>query len=212
MQEFAARGEAEARPVGMHRVAHHQRHGLADDDPGDERAIVATYPGERHGYQERRDLAQHQQAMEQLQQLLQQTPPELSTVTVAQDTSENHQIHAQITLGMLTSPTGRKLKNGNEDQQKVWQNLKLHWQEHMDMAQKLSPPKEMEFKGNVSIDPSKFPPQAQAQMFEAMGLEVPPHSLEPEQQTHEITQEQEGMDANGIPTKTKVSVSGAPLK
>ena len=157
-------------------------------------------------------LAQHQQAMEQLQQLLQQTPPELSTVQVAQDTSENHEIHASITLGMLTSPTGRKLKNGNEDQKAIWQNLKLHWQEHMDMAQKLSPPKEMEFKGNVSIDPSKFPADAQSKMFQAMGLEVPPDSLKPEEQTHEITQEQEGIDANGIPTKTKVAVTGAPLK
>ena len=80
------------------------------------------------------------------------------------------------------------------------------------MVEKLSPPKEMEFKGNVSVDPSKFPPQAQAKMFEAMGLTVPPSTLEPEDQTHEIIQEKEGIDAEGIPTKTKVSVAGKPLQ
>ena len=138
-------------------------------------------------------------------------PQEISTVPVAQDTSENHMIHAAVTLGMVTSPTGRKLKYGTEEQRAIYQNFLLHWQEHMAMLKQLQPPKEMEFKGNVSIDPSKFPPQAQAEMFEAMGLQVPPYSLEPEDQTHEITQEKEGVDAQGVPVKQKVSVVGKPL-
>jgi len=153
-----------------------------------------------------------QAAMRQAQQALQQIPQMISTVPVAKDTSENHAIHAAITLGFLTSPSGRKLKYGNEQQQQVFQNFLTHWKEHMDMAQKLTPPKELEFKGTVSIDPSKFPPQAQGKMFQAMGLEVPPDSLEPEDQTHEVIQEKEGVDAQGIPTKTKVSVAGQPLR
>jgi hypothetical protein len=152
-----------------------------------------------------------QQMMQQLVQAAQQMPPKLSTVPVAQDNSENHMIHAAITLGMLTSPTGRKLKNGTDEQKAIWQNIKLHWQEHMQMLKQLQPPKEMEFKGNVSIDPAKFPAQAQAKMFEAMGLDVPPFALEPEDQTHEITQEKEGVDENGVPVKQKVSVAGKPL-
>lgn len=152
-----------------------------------------------------------QQAMQQMQQMAQSLPPMVSTVPVAQDTSENHMVHAAIALGMLTSPTGRKLKNGDDSQQAIYQNIKLHWTEHMTMLKQLAPPKEMEFKGNVSIDPSKFPPQAQTEMFEAMGLQIPPFALQPEEQTHEITQEQEGVDAQGIPTKTKVSVAGKPL-
>jgi hypothetical protein len=161
---------------------------------------------------------QGQQAMEQMgqqaTQLAQQAqamPPLISTVQPSQDTSENHMIHGAITLGMLTSPTGRKLKYGSEEQKQIWQNLKLHWQEHMAMLKQLQPPKEMEFKGNVSIDPSKFPPQAQAEMFEAMGLQVPPYALQPEDQTHEITTEKEGVDAQGVPVKQKVSVVGKPL-
>ncbi len=152
-----------------------------------------------------------EQAIMQMQQMLKSLPPLVSTVPVAQDNSENHMIHAAITLGMLTSPTGRKLKHGDEEQNTIWQNLKLHWQEHMAMLKQLQPPKEMEFKGSVSIDPSKFPPQAQAEMFEAMGLQVPPYALQEQDQTHEITQEKEGVDAEGVPVKQKVSVVGKPL-
>jgi hypothetical protein len=152
-----------------------------------------------------------QQAAQQLEQQMQALPPLVSTVSIAQDNSENHMIHAAITLGMLTSPTGRKLKHGNEEQQAIWQNLKLHWQEHMNMLKQLQPPKEMEFKGNVSIDPSKFPPDAQTKMFESMGLEIPPFALKPQDATHEITTEKEGMDASGTPVKQKVSVVGKPL-
>jgi hypothetical protein len=152
-----------------------------------------------------------QQQVAQLTQAAQALPPMVSTVPVAQDNSENHTIHASITLGMLTSPTGRKLKNGNEQQQQIWQNIKLHWQEHMAMVKSLAPPKEMDFKGSVTIDPSKFPPQAQSEMFQAMGLEVPPFALQTQDQTHEITTEKEGVDENNVPYKQKVSVVGKPL-
>ncbi len=155
---------------------------------------------------------QGQQLIQQLQQAVQQMPQQISTVPVAQDTSEDHAIHAAITLGFLKSPAGRKLKFGDEQQKAIYQNYFLHYKEHESMAQKLAPPREMEFKGSVSIDPSKFPPDAQTKMFQAMGLEMPPDSLTPEDQTHEVIQEKEGLDAQGIPTKTKVSVAGAPLK
>jgi hypothetical protein len=81
----------------------------------------------------------------------------------------------------------------------------------MNMLKQLQPPKEMEFKGNVSIDPSKFPPDAQTKMFESMGLEIPPFALQPQDATHEITTEKEGVDADGTPVKQKVSVVGKPL-
>ena len=157
-------------------------------------------------------MQQLQQQAQQLQQQAQQLPPLVSTVQPAQDNSENHAIHAAITLGMLTSPTGRKLKYGNPEQQQIWQNLKLHWSAHMAMLKQLQPPKEMESKISVTVDPSKFPPAAQAEMFEAMGLQVPPYALQPEDQTHEIKTEKSGVDAQGVPIKQTVSVSGAPLK
>jgi hypothetical protein len=81
----------------------------------------------------------------------------------------------------------------------------------MAMLKQLQPPKEMDFKGSVTIDPSKFPPQAQSEMFQAMGLEVPPYTLQPDMQEHEVTTEKEGVDAQGVPVKQKVSVVGKPL-
>lgn len=153
-----------------------------------------------------------QALMQQLQQAAQQIPPMISTVPVSQTNSENHAIHAAITLGFIKSAAGRKLKYGNEQQQAIYQNFNLHYMEHMAMVQKLTPPKEIEFKGTLSIDPSKYPPAAQEPMFEAAGLKLPPFALEPEDQTHEVVQEKEGVDAEGIPTKTKVSVAGKPLK
>lgn len=156
---------------------------------------------------------QGMQAVQQLQQAVQSMPPLVSTVPVAQDNSENHAIHAAITLGMLTSPTGRKLKYGDDDQKAIWQNLKLHWSEHIAILKQLTPPPQVQMKANVSIDPTKLPPAAQSKAFQALGLEVSPQELMPDEQTHEIVKEQEGVDPyTGVPTKTKVSLVGKPLQ
>ena len=152
--------------------------------------------------------------MQQLQQAAQSMPPLVSSVPVAQDGSENHAIHAQVTLGLITSPEGRKLKNGNEQQQATYQNLMLHWKEHVEMSEKLTPPKEMEFRGSMTVDPSKFSPDVQSKIFQAAGLQVSPeeatgdYSLSP----HEVVSEKEGVDANGVPVKTKISMVGKSLR
>lgn len=149
-----------------------------------------------------------QQMMQQLQQQLQQMAPQVSTVPVAQDGSENHMIHAAVTLGMLTSPEGRKLKNGNEQQQQIWQNLKLHWQEHVKMGEQLTPPTPMDFKGSLTVDPSKFSPEIQAKVFQAAGLQVSPEEAQGDQQmvAHEVTTEKEGIGADGVPVKQKIAM------
>lgn len=155
-----------------------------------------------------------QEAMQQLQQAMQSMPPQISSVPVAQDGSENHAIHAAITLGMLTSPEGRKFKNGNDEQKAIWQNLKLHWQEHVEMGQKLTPPKEMEFRGSMTVDPSKFSPDVQSKIFQAAGLQVSPEEAtdDPSLVPHEVTTEKEGVDANGVPVKQKIAMVGKGLR
>ena len=88
-----------------------------------------------------------------------------------------------------------------------------HWKEHVAMVEKLTPPPQMDIKASVTCDINKIAtPGAQAKAFQAFGLQVAPQELEPEDHTHEIIQEKEGLDAQGIPTKTKVSVAGKPLK
>lgn len=58
----------------------------------------------------------------------------------------------------------------------------------------------------------QLPAPAQALAFERLGIQMPPMALEPETQTHEITEESEGLDPNtGVPVKRKVSVVKKPL-
>lgn len=156
-------------------------------------------------------MTQLQAQVAQLTQAMQALPPLVSTVPVAQDTSENHTIHAAITLGMLTSPSGRKLKNGTDEQKQIWQNFDLHWKEHMAVAKSLTPPKSIEFKGSITIDPSKYPPEAQAQIFEAAGQTIPPFMLQTQPQEHEVTSTKKGTDENGAEVEQTVSVVGKPL-
>ena len=155
-----------------------------------------------------------QQAIQDMQQTLKQLPPKISSVPVAQDGSENHQIHAAIVLGLITSPEGRKLKNGDAQQQAIYQNLMLHWQEHVEMSEKLTPPKDMEFKGSMTVDPSKFSPEVQSKIFQAAGLQVSPQEATGDEslQAHEITTEKEGVDAQGVPVKQKIAMVGKGLR
>ena len=154
---------------------------------------------------------QGQAALAKLQEALQKIPQMQSTVPVAQNTSENHAIHAAITVGMMNSATGRKLKFGDEQQKEIYQNLSLHWQEHMTALDALKQPPQVEMKASVTIDPTKLPPEAQAKAFQALGLQVTPEDVTPQDQTHEVTTEKEGVDASGVPVKQKISVVGKPL-
>jgi hypothetical protein len=153
-------------------------------------------------------LQQLQAAEQQLQAQLQSIPPEVSSVPVAQDGSENHAIHAAITLAAMNDPNGRKLKSGTPEQQAIYQNLHLHWSAHVEMGQKLTPPKEMEFRGSVTIDPSKYAPDAQAKMLQAAGLQVAPEELQDDHSLvpHEVTTEQEGVNEQGVPVKQKIAM------
>jgi len=153
-------------------------------------------------------LQQLQAAEQQLQAQLQSIPAEVSSVPVAQDGSENHAIHAAITLAAMNDPNGRKLKNGTPEQQAIYQNLHLHWSQHVEMGQKLTPPKEMEFRGSVTIDPSKYAPDAQAKMLQAAGLQVAPEELQDDHSLvpHEVTTEQEGVNEQGVPVKQKIAM------
>jgi hypothetical protein len=151
-----------------------------------------------------------QQVATQLQQLQQQSatlPPLVSSVPVAQDGSENHVIEAAVTLAMLNSPMGRKLKNGDQEQVAIFQNLKLHWQEHQAMAKKLTPVQPLPVKASASVAIDKLPPNVQAQALQAMGVEATPDDFTnaDELVPHEVTVEKEGVDAQGVPVKQKIS-------
>lgn len=152
-------------------------------------------------------LQQISQQLQQLQQAAQQLPPQVSSVPVAQDGSENHVIEAAVVLNMLNSAEGRKLKNGDQDQQAIFANLKLHWQEHEAMAKKLTPVQPLPVKASASVAIDKLPPNVQAQALQAMGVSATPDDFTSKDELvpHEVTVEKEGVDENGVPVKQKIS-------
>jgi hypothetical protein len=158
-------------------------------------------------------LQQLQQQLQQDQQQLQQTPPKLTSVAVAQDGSENHAVESAVTLSMLNSEEGRKLKNGTPDQQAIFQNLLLHWQGHEQMKAKLTPVPPLPVKANASVAIDKLPPDVQAQALQAMGVKASPEDFHSQDMLipRETIVEKEGVDANGVPIKTKTSMASPKM-
>lgn len=151
---------------------------------------------------------QVQQATQQIQQQLQSTPPKVPTVPVAQDGSENHSIHASVTLSWMNSEEGRKFKNGTQQQKDVWLNFRLHWEAHVKMQQQLTPVPPVPVKMNASVAIDKLPPDVAAQALQAAGLEATPQQFHDQDLLvpHETIVEKEGVDANGVPIKTRTAM------
>lgn len=153
-------------------------------------------------------LEQVQQQLQQLTQQLQQTPPVVTSVAVAQDGSENHAIESAITLAMMNGDEGRKLKNGDDMQRQVYANLELHWQAHEQMKQKLQPIPPIPVKMSATVALDKLPPEVQAQALQAAGLNAKPEDFHAQDLLipHETIVEKEGVDAQGVPVKTRVAM------
>lgn len=135
--------------------------------------------------------ALYQQMLPQFQQALAQIPPQISSCPVAQDSSEDHMTEAQECFRMMQDPTGRKLKLGNPEQQQAFQNLHLHWQEHMAMAAKFQggPPDSKPISKSISVAVDKMPnniaPQLLSQYY---GVQAKPQDFG-EQDAAETEQE-----------------------
>jgi hypothetical protein len=118
------------------------------------------------------------QMMNQLEQMIKSLPPTVSTVPVAQDESEEHLIEAAQCLEWATSGEGQKFKYGLPKQKAAYENVLLHWKEHMEMAKKIAaanapsnvkPPSE-----SISVDVSKMPGNVASQALAKMGIEATP--------------------------------------
>lgn len=157
---------------------------------------------------------QGQQALQQMQQALGSIPKLISSVPVAQDSSENHEIEAVTCWAKMNSEEGRKLKNGDENQKSYYLNLELHWQGHVEMQQKLKPVPPLPVKASATVALDKLPPEIQAQALQAMGVEAKPEDFSGDQslQPHEVVTEKEGVDTQGVPVKQKISMVGKGLK
>ncbi len=152
-----------------------------------------------------------QQGLQVAQQKLSQTPQEFSSLPVAQDASENHQIASAIDIWWMNTSEGRKFKLGNSQMQAGYKNVYLDWQAHDAMAKKLAPPPPPEVKPGLTLAVDKIAsPTVQAQLIsQEYGVDVNPQDLTPDatQMPHEITTTKKGVDEQGVPVEQKISIS-----
>lgn len=113
--------------------------------------------------------------VQQLHSAIQSLPSEVSSVNVAPDESENHQIEAQVCFDWMNSTEGIKFKNGTAEQQNGFHNVYLHWQEHRQMAKQFAPPPQLP-PPHLTIPYDKIPPEAQAQALARTGITTTPQS------------------------------------
>ena len=121
------------------------------------------------------------QMLQMAQQKMQALPPMISTIPVAQDESENHVVEANECFEWMNSTEGQKFKHGTPKQQAGFENVHLHWTEHVAMAKKImaqnqppnKPPSE-----SISVDVSKMPPPIAAQALAKMNITATPQMFE----------------------------------
>ena len=113
----------------------------------------------------------------QLQQATQSMPKLVSTIPVEQDESENHAVEANECMEWLNSTEGQKFKHGTEKQRAGFENVHLHFTEHLAMAKKIAaanmppnkPPSE-----SLSVDVSKMPAPIAVQALAKMNINATP--------------------------------------
>lgn len=163
-----------------------------------------------------------QQAMQQFEQLLPQAtaaikalPPEVSTIPVMQDASEDHQTEAQVCMEWLISPEGREYKRGDDTERAAWANVHLHWTEHNAMAQKLAPPPAMKPPSesvSAAIDKLPAPLAAQfANKFYGVNAKAQDFQMQDATETEQKITEKAADFGHGVisPVGAKPQVSGA---
>ena len=126
------------------------------------------------------------QMLQQVQQQMKSLPQLISTIPVAQDESENHVVEANECFEWMNSTEGQKFKYGTPQQQAGYENIHLHWTEHVAMAKKImvqnqppnKPPSE-----SISVDVSKMPPVVAAQALAKMGIQATPQIFDQQAET-----------------------------
>jgi hypothetical protein len=127
-----------------------------------------------------------EQMVQQVQQQMQSLPQLVSTIPVAQDESENHIVEANECFEWMNGTEGQKFKFGNPQQQAGYENIHLHWTEHVAMAKKImaqNKPPDKPPSESISADISKMPPVVAAQLLAKMGVQSTPALFEQQQET-----------------------------
>lgn len=138
--------------------------------------------------------------MQQMEQAAKSLPPKVSSLPVAQDESELHVVEAAQCFEWMNSSEGQKFRFGNPKQQAAFENVKLHWSEHVAMAKKIAaanapPPAQKPPSESISIDPSKMPPPVAVQALAKAGIIATPDMFA----QHTETQLQDAVAKKAIP-------------
>jgi hypothetical protein len=156
---------------------------------------------------------QQAQMLQQGQQALQQTPPQISSVPVRP--TDNHAVEALVVLGMINSAEGRRLASSQEPKdQAIFQNLTLHYQQHVAEAQKNAAQQQpIQPKTSITVAADKLPPAEQASALQKLGIAATPESIQQDQQLapHEVTTTEKGVGPTGSEVERKTSVVGKSL-
>ncbi|MGA7854782.1 MAG: hypothetical protein WCA15_15755, partial [Candidatus Acidiferrales bacterium] len=124
--------------------------------------------------------------VQQVQQASQALPPMVSTLPVAQDESENHVVEANECFEWMNSTEGQKFKHGTTQQRAGYENVHLHWAEHVAMAKKIAamnqPPQKPPSE-SISIDVSKMPPPVAVAALGKAGIPATPQMFEQQAET-----------------------------
>ncbi|HXF12227.1 MAG TPA: hypothetical protein VN517_03680 [Terriglobales bacterium] len=152
--------------------------------------------------------------LQQAQQMLQQTPQQISSVPVRP--TDNHAVEALVTLGIINGPEGRRLASSRDpNDQEIFQNLNLHYQQHTTEAQKLALQNQQPIqpKTSITVAADKLPPQEQASALQKLGIAASPDSIQQDQNLapHEITTTEKGVGPTGSEIERKTSVVGKSL-
>lgn len=118
--------------------------------------------------------------MDQLEQHIKGLPPQVSTIPVAKDESELHAVEADTCFQWMNSSEGQKFKNGDAKQQAAYENVHLHWSEHVAMAKAIAaqnapPPKPPSESLSAAID--KLPMNAAIQALAKLGIKASPQDF-----------------------------------
>jgi hypothetical protein len=138
--------------------------------------------------------------VQQLEQAVKTLPQKISSLPVAQDESELHVVEAAQCFEWMNSNEGQKFRFGSPKQKAAYENVHLHWQEHIAMAKKIAaanapPPPQKPPSESISIPVDKLPPEISVQALAKAGINATPEMFA----QHAAAQLNEKVSAKAIP-------------
>ena len=169
--------------------------------------------GEMMDPQKAQLLQKAQTQLQQTEQQLSQTNPQISSVPIKP--TDDHATEALVTKGMINSAEGRRLASSQDEKdQAVFQNLNLHYDQHIAEQQKAAANQQpIQPRTSITVAADKLPPAEQASALQKMGIAATPESIQQDQQLapHEVTTKEKGVGPSGSEVERTTSVVGKSL-